>query len=440
MFQKTRIQLTILNSLVFIVLIGMLGSVIYSYTHKRLYEGIDDSIDRFIKKQEKEDKSIPSHFDFNKDLHIGDSRIIVLKWDEKNQLVGMEPRFLDPSFFERNQSKLFPKTFGERQDIEVEGVNFRMIAAQGNTDLGKVTFQVLREINPEKEMLHTLLLILVIGCSIGSICAVGIGFFLAGRALVPIKNAWHKQQQFVSDASHELRTPLAVIQSKADVLFQSPTATIEDKAMDISTISKECRRLSKLVANLLTLARSDSDQIEMDKKTFALDKLLSEIVNPYSEIALYEEKTITLDVVPSILFMGDKERIHQLIVILLDNAMKYTNAGGSINVSCSETTNGIVIQVKDDGVGIVEEDIPKIFDRFYQGDKARAASNGAGLGLSIATWIVEKHYGKIKVYSKIGEGTCFEIVFPKNQKVRNIYPALTGSKTPPSRLREKRRR
>ncbi|MGG0185907.1 sensor histidine kinase [Bacillus rhizoplanae] len=416
MFQKTRIQLTILNSLVFIIVIGMLGNVIYSYTHKRLYEGIDDSIDRFIKKQEKEDKSIPGQFGFSKDVHIGDSRIIVLKWDAKNQLVDMEPRFIDPNFFERNQSNLFPKTFGERQDIEVEGVNFRMIAVQGDTDLGKVTFQVLRDINPEKEMLHTLLLILVIGCSIGSICAVGIGFFLAGRALVPIKNAWHKQQQFVSDASHELRTPLAVIQSKTDVLFQSPTATIEDKAMDISTISKECRRLSKLVANLLTLARSDSDQIEMDKKTFALDKLLSEIVNPYSEIALYEEKTITLDVVPSISFIGDKERIHQLIVILLDNAMKYTNAGGNIKVSCFETTNGIVIQVKDDGVGIAEEDIPKIFDRFYQGDKARAASNGAGLGLSIASWIVEKHYGRIKVHSKSGEGTCFEIVFPKNPK------------------------
>ncbi|MGF9964772.1 sensor histidine kinase [Bacillus rhizoplanae] len=416
MFQKTRIQLTILNSLVFIILIAMLGNVIYSYTHKRLYEGIDDSIDRFINKQEKEHKSIPGQFDFNKDVHIGDSRTIVLQWDAKNQLVGMEPRFIDSNFFERNQSKLFPKTFGERQDIEVEGVNFRMIAVQGDTDSGKVTFQVLREINAEKEMLHTLLLILVIGCSIGSICAVGIGFFLAGRALVPIKNAWHKQQQFVSDASHELRTPLAVIQSKSDVLFQSPTATIQDKAMDISTISKECRRLSKLVANLLTLARSDSDQIEMDKKTFALDKLLSEIVNPYSEIALYEEKTITLDVVPSILFMGDKERIHQLIVILLDNAMKYTNAGGNIKVSCFETTNGIVIQVKDDGIGIIEEDIPKIFDRFYQGDKSRSASNGAGLGLSIASWIVEKHSGKIKVHSKIGEGTCFEIIFPKNPK------------------------
>ncbi|WP_313897367.1 HAMP domain-containing sensor histidine kinase [Bacillus cereus group sp. BfR-BA-01380] len=421
MFQKTRIQLTILNSLVFIILIGILGSIIYSYTHARLYRGVDDSIKRFIERQATDNKHNLKQFGFPRDPHLGDSRFIVLKWDANNQLEGMEPRILDSAFFVKNQSQLLPKTFGKLQDIEVEGISFRTIAVQGDTDFGKVTFQVLQNINPEKQMLDTLLLILVIGCSIGSICAIGIGFFLAGRALVPITNAWHKQQQFVSDASHELRTPLAVIQSKTDVLFQSPAATIEDKVMDISTISKECRRLSKLVANLLILARSDSDQIEMDKQTFALDQLLNEIVAPYSEIASYQDKTMTAEVNSSISFIGDKERIHQLIVILLDNAMKYTSAGGNIKVSCFETANGIAIQVKDDGIGIAEEEIPKIFDRFYQSDKARTDSSGAGLGLAIANWIVEKHYGKIKVHSKIGEGTCFEIMFPKNQKVRNSY-------------------
>lgn len=242
-------------------------------------------------------------------------------------------------------------------------------------------------------------------------------FFLAGRALVPIQSSWEKQQQFVSDASHELRTPLAVIQSKTDVLFQSPSATIEEKAMDISTISKECRRLSKLVSNLLLLARSDSNQIEMDKKTFELDKLLEEIVAPYKEIASYQEKEMMLKVERGVSFMGDRERIHQMMVILLDNAMKYTNKGGHIQIDCTQTSSSIRIQVKDDGIGVKEEDIPKLFDRFYQGDKARSTSEGAGLGLSIANWIVEKHYGKISVESKWGDGTCFEVIFPKNQKI-----------------------
>ena len=187
--------------------------------------------------------------------------------------------------------------------------------------------------------------------------------------------------------------------------------------MDISTISKECRRLSKLVSNLLLLARSDSNQIEMDKKIFELDKLLEEIVAPYKEIASYQEKEMILKVERGVSFMGDRERIHQMMVILLDNAMKYTNEGGHIQIDCTQTSSSIRIHVKDDGIGVKEEDIPKLFDRFYQGDRARSTSEGAGLGLSIANWIVEKHYGKISVESKWGDGTCFEVIFPKNQKI-----------------------
>lgn len=315
--------------------------------------------------------------------------------------------------FEDNLEKFSPKKLGTLQDIEVQGQYFRIFAFQKDAKI----VQIARDITAEKEMLHTLFLILVIGCSVGSLCAIGIGFFLAGRALVPIQNSWEKQQQFVSDASHELRTPLAVIQSKTDVLFQSPSATIEEKAMDISTISKECRRLSKLVSNLLLLARSDSNQIEMDKKTFELDKLLEEIVAPYKEIASYQEKEMILKVERGVSFMGDRERIHQMMVILLDNAMKYTNEGGHIQIDCTQMNSSIRIRVKDDGIGVKDEDIPKLFNRFYQGDKARSASEGAGLGLSIANWIVEKHYGKILVESRWGEGTCFEVILPKNQRI-----------------------
>ncbi|MDP1459454.1 HAMP domain-containing sensor histidine kinase [Bacillus wiedmannii] len=411
MFQKTRIRLTILNSLVFIILIGVLGSIIYSYTYNRIYNEVDKSIGKSVQHRKNSDdkkllKKIRGY------PPIGDPRITELTWLGNTVEIGIENgkrRFI----FEDNLEKFSPKKLGTLQDIEVQGQYFRTFAFQQDTKI----VQIVRDITAEKEMLNTLFLILVIGCSVGSLCAIGIGFFLAGRALIPIQNSWEKQQQFVSDASHELRTPLAVIQSKTDVLFQSPSATIEEKAMDISTISKECRRLSKLVTNLLLLARSDSNQIEMNKKTFEMDKLLEEIVDPYKEIASYQEKEMILKVEHDISFMGDRERIHQMMVILLDNAMKYTNGGGHIQIDCTQTSSSIRIRVKDDGIGVKDEDIPKLFDRFYQGDKARSASEGAGLGLSIANWIVEKHYGKISVESKWGEGTCFEVNFPKNQRI-----------------------
>ncbi|WP_033795458.1 HAMP domain-containing sensor histidine kinase [Bacillus sp. H1a] len=418
MFQKTRIRLTILNSLVFIILIGILGSLVYSYTYDQIYKGVDGSIREFIMKITREKRQGPAQFELNKDLRIGDSRVSLLVWNENNQLQDIDQKSRDRSFFEENQTSLFPKKVGDFYDIEIKGRSYRTGAVHVTTRFGEnLTFQILRETTTEKEVLRTLLLILIIGCGIGSLCAIGIGFFLAGRALIPIQNSWEKQQQFVSDASHELRTPLAVIQSKTDILFQSPSATIEEKVLDISTISKECRRLSKLVANLLLLARSDSNQIEMDKKTFELDKLLEEIVDPYKEIASYQEKEMMLNVERNILFMGDRERIHQMMVILLDNAMKYTNEGGHIQINCAQTSSSIRIQVKDNGIGVKEEDSPKLFDRFYQGDKARSSSEGAGLGLSIANWIVDKHYGKISVESKWGEGTCLEVIFPKNQRL-----------------------
>ncbi|ASZ64396.1 sensor histidine kinase [Bacillus cereus] len=411
MFQKTRIRLTIVNSLVFILLIGILGSIIYSYTYKRIYNEVDQSIKMLAQYREKLDVKIPPRKRME-NIQIGDPRIVRITWNGKTVKIEGDNRKLC-SIFEENLEKFSPKKLEDLQDIKVQERYFRSFSLQKDGEI----VQIVRDITAEERMLNTLFLILVIGCSIGSLCAIGIGFFLAGRALVPIQNSWEKQQQFVSDASHELRTPLAVIQSKTDVLFQSPSATIEEKAMDISTISKECRRLSKLVSNLLLLARSDSNQIEMDKKTFELDKLLEEIVAPYKEIASYQEKEMMLKVERGVSFMGDRERIHQMMVILLDNAMKYTNKGGHIQIDCTQTSSSIRIQVKDDGIGVKEEDIPKLFDRFYQGDKARSTSEGAGLGLSIANWIVEKHYGKISVESKWGDGTCFEVIFPKNQKI-----------------------
>ncbi|MEH7115040.1 HAMP domain-containing sensor histidine kinase [Neobacillus niacini] len=415
MFQRTRIRLTILNSLVFIILIGVLASVIYSYAGSRLYRDVNNDLLEAVERVAGPGQRRPLIQPDGLPIGPRDPRIALLIWNEKNELITLNE---GGTIFSDNESKFRPKELGIHQDTEAEGFHFRTIAIKAHhPNFGGITVQFARNITSEKDMLQSLLLILVIGSSIGSVCAVGAGFFLAGRALVPIKKAWQKQQQFVSDASHELRTPLAVIQTKTDLLWRSPTSTIQDKAIDISVISKEARRLSKLVSNLLTLARSDSDQLEMEKKEFLLSQLLKELIEHYSEIALYQEKELVLNTPSSVFLIGDKERIHQLMVILLDNAMKNTKKGGKIFISCSHTSHTVLIKVKDNGIGIDEENIPKLFDRFFQVDKSRTEEAGAGLGLAIAKWIIDKHHGKVKVYSKVGVGTCFEIIFPKNQKI-----------------------
>jgi two-component system sensor histidine kinase CiaH len=417
MFRQTHIRLTFINSIVFIILISILASVIYFYTENRLYLDVNQSLQQSMNHPQEQpfpNRNGEDDDQFHRFMRK-DPRIIVLIWDQNNDLLAGPNR--NSALFIDNEKQIRPKKIDSLQDVVVDNFSFRYIATKiDDPQFGKVTIQFVRNIDSEKELLDRLLLIILVGCGIGIFCAVGSGYFLAGRALVPIKNAWQKQQEFVSDASHELRTPLAVIQAKTDLLFRAPMASIQDKILDISAISNESRRLSKLVSNLLTLARSDSDQIEMKKQSFRLDELLKEILQHYEEIIAYQEKTLLLEASEPVNFYADKERIHQLIVILLDNAMKYTHKGGTIRLSCQQSHSSISLIVQDTGIGIPENDIPKIFDRFYQSDKARTAAEGTGLGLSIAKWIIEKHHGKTKVLSKLGEGTSIEIIFPKAQK------------------------
>ncbi|WP_141992375.1 HAMP domain-containing sensor histidine kinase [Bacillus sp. B4EP4a] len=410
MFQKTRLQLTLLNSIVFIVLIAILSRTIYFYTENQIYMDVNDSL--------KQD-----YRDFNNggmrggrpqgEFLLGPGPSVIV-WGPDETII--EPRLSVDNFIKVNESEFYPKRFDEIEEISVNGQTHRALSTKVDTEYGEMTVQFIRNVDTEKEMLDRLLLILFVGGGIGSLVAVGAGYLLAGRALIPVKKSWDQQQQFVSDASHEIRTPLAVIQSRADLLFQSPNATIEEKAVDISIISKEVRRLNKLVNGLLTLTRTDSNQMEVKKSNFFLDDLLLDIVEQYTDIASFQEKSIISHAPEQLVFHGDKERIHQLLVILVDNAMKFTEEGGEISLSCIKNASSIILTVEDNGKGIPQEDLPLIFNRFYQVEQSRSANEGSGLGLSIAQWIVNTHQGNIKVTSEQNERTRFEITFPRNQR------------------------
>lgn len=410
MFQKTRLQLTLLNSIVFIVLIAILSRTIYFYTENQIYKDVNDSLKK-------------DYRDFNNggmpggrpqgEFLLGPGPSVIV-WGPDDTII--EPRLSVDHFFKVNEQQFSPETFDGIEEISVNGYTYRALSTKVDTEYGEMAVQFIRNVDTEKEMLDRLLLILFVGGGIGSLVAVGAGYLLAGRALIPVKKSWDQQQQFVSDASHEIRTPLAVIQSRADLLFQSPNATIEEKAVDISIISKEVRRLNKLVNGLLTLTRTDSNQMEVKKSNFFLDDLLIDIVEQYTDIASFQEKSIISHAPEQVVFHGDKERIHQLLVILVDNAMKFTEEGGEISLSCIKNASSIILTVEDNGKGIPQEDLPLIFNRFYQVEQSRSANEGSGLGLSIAKWIVNTHQGTIKVTSEQNERTRFEITFPKNQK------------------------
>ncbi|HJV17756.1 MAG TPA: HAMP domain-containing sensor histidine kinase, partial [Bacillales bacterium] len=274
------------------------------------------------------------------------------------------------------------------------------------------TIQILYKVNREKEMLKYLLVIIEFGSIISVFLSIIAGTYLANKALIPIKSAWDKQRQFVADASHELRTPLSVSKLNLEHLFRRPHHTIEQESENVNQVIQEINYMTKMSESLLTLARSDSNQTEILMESLQLDQILQQIVKSFKELATLKNIKVMAEI-SSIPMMGDKERIKQLFIIIMDNALKYTKENGTITLKASVKNSHAMIEISDTGIGISSEDLPHIFDRFYRGDKSRNRRiEGTGLGLSIANWIVQSHRGKINVKSKVGVGTTVLVSFP----------------------------
>lgn len=214
-----------------------------------------------------------------------------------------------------------------------------------------------------------------------------------------------KQTEFVQNAAHELRTPLTIIQAKQELLLQEPESKIIDKSEDINIMLKETKRLTKLIKELMVLAMADSNELKMHKEKINIDDLIKEIITPYKDFAEMQEKEIILDLNYGKEANIDRNKINQLLVIILDNAIKYTAEKDTITVKTYSKEGKCVIEVADTGIGISKEAAKHVFDRFYREDKARSREKGGtGLGLSIAHTIVKLHGGNIKITSNEPKG------------------------------------
>lgn len=412
MFRRTLIKLTVLNTVIFLVILALLSTSVYFYTKSVLYQSVNHSL-----------QDASEHFVNGDGIGRQDPQLGILYWDNNNKLIVAPRTRTNPAASATDQDpllnalkKLKPSTANQVIDKKIGDFYFRTLSINVVTDTGaaKVEFYIIT--NAYIKVLHTLLIIIISFTVVGILLAGVAGFFLAHRSLKPIKQAWDRQQQFVSDASHEIRTPLTIIQSRIELLLQSPRAMIQDKVQDISTSLQETRRLSKLVSHLLTLARSDSNQIEMENEPVNLNELIRTVAEPFQELAEFDEKKLIIEMGHQpIMILGDKERLHQLLVIFLDNALKFTSDGDEITLVCRQENSHLILEIRDTGIGIKPEHLKHVFDRFFQADKSRKDREGTGLGLSIAKWIVEKHKGKLTVASEYGKGTTFTMQFPINK-------------------------
>lgn len=226
-----------------------------------------------------------------------------------------------------------------------------------------------------------------------------------------VESSIQREQQFTSDVSHELRTPISVILMQCDALLEREDLDSQTRE-EISIIQKKMASLSQMVSQLLILSRADQgrEKLVMEKQDFS--ELLEITAEEVRERA--EEKNITVytDIQPSIMRKADETLIIRMWMNLLNNAVSYGKEGGHIWIHLSQTADCITAVIRDDGIGIGKEDLPRIWDRFYQADPARSSSGSSGLGLSMVRWIVKVHGGTIQVDSEPGKGTIFTIHFP----------------------------
>lgn len=382
MLRKTRNKLVILNSLVFFIIINFFGLILFFYIKDGLYVKMDTSLNEVadhIKKSQSKDL----FFELMKDRAVN-RRLTILSWDQSGKFIRLAPK--DALTNEEIKEFQALPSDGRVQTAIINGHYYRVrtitfpsdnTATIDGTQVG--TLQFIYFFDSEQEMINSLLIYIEVGGLASGLVCIMIGLLLASRALIPIKLSWQKQQQFVSDTSHELRTPLSVIQLNLEQLLRHPDSTIEQESEKISVVINETKRLNKMISRLLTLTRSDSNQMQILPQKFRLDEMIDKIVQLFSELTELKKVRIETSIKSPIEVTGDKEQLYQLFSIILDNSLKHMHRQGLITIECSKNRNTVNITVKDTGIGISEEDLPFIFDRFFRGDKSRSSEEAVSV-------------------------------------------------------------
>ena len=292
-------------------------------------------------------------------------------------------------------------------ETDIDGAPMRVLSEPVQTRLGVYVLQVVADRSDELRTLQVTLTVL----GVAGLAAVGfaaaVGWFYAGRALVPIRESIRRQREFAADASHELRTPLTVIRGNLRTLATGAQTPAQQEALgDIET---EVTRMGSLVEQLLLLARSDSDALELEIGNADLAEEAADTLEGFTPVAASKQVRLELDVEPAPM-RGDSFRLRQLIGILVDNAVRHAPIHGAVRVTVRETGGRAMLSVEDNGPGIRVDDLPRVFDRFWRA--ADAPEGGSGLGLAIAAWIVERHGGRIRVENRQQGGARFTAELP----------------------------
>ena len=436
--KKKLISNIIIYFIIFTCIFSVFGIIIFDSLKRDIYKSSDMELVNAGKNVEKygalkktinnkspetlEGLEIPEVPENMRGEFIGvNPRITYILRDEQGEIINEKSigRFYDEY---NSYLKFYKSDLNSIYQIQVNGYNYRGINYKIENENGQIYYvQLIINVDAETDIINNYFHTLSLGIIITILLSLLASYALSKRTLKPIIESWKKQTEFVQNASHELRTPLTIIQAKQELLLQEPDSKIIDKSEDITLTLNEVKRLTKLTRDLMILANADSKEIIVNKESTNIDELIKQVSKPYIEFDGLENKDIKLNLKYEKNIKIDPNRIHQLLVILLDNAIKYTEQGDTIEINTYSKDNKFVLEVKDTGIGISDKAINHIFDRFYREDKARSRqTGGSGLGLSIANLIVTLHNGTIKASHNKPKGTIFTVKISKYERYIHI--------------------
>jgi signal transduction histidine kinase len=358
---------------------------------------------------------------------ISQGNYYIRMFDTSGRLVAIAGTY--PQGLPQKFNKELWQTLSDRQGNDYHQISVSL-HTQDWKDWGY--FQVGRNLKDFEDYLARVKWALKLGLPVSLIFVGGASWWLAGLAMRPIYKSYKQIEQFTADAAHELRTPLATSLATVESALLMPYLEDKDARDVLTTIKRQDRRLTQLVADLLLLARIDKKSMPLLCQKCCLNDLASDLVEEMASLALAARVTLTVEIpdATTLEVFGDLDQLYRLVSNLIVNAIQYTPASGTVKVILERNDRYALIRVRDTGIGIALSQQKKIFDRFYRVNSDRSRhTGGSGLGLAIAKAIALTHYGSLTVQSELGKGSTFTVQLPLAISSKTRHRKFFGKRT-----------